>query len=246
MSTTTAASPVHIASVGEPRQRMRDSCSTATLGFGYQNDVAVTMARGFMEDPLASALVTDPNTRRIFLWCFFTAYFPAWMTGRKTAVRRCFSRESPAIGDTKAATIWATSHLNFFQELWLVFTVACLVWWNIGIKGVFLVFRVISAVALSDECEVRIMGKGTKYMKLIAISTDPAMRNGGLGSLVIQPELDAADAQNIPCYLESSNLKNLTFYKRAGFETVETLKVFGVPVTLMKRPRVSERADQSH
>ncbi|KAH3765811.1 hypothetical protein Pelo_2346 [Pelomyxa schiedti] len=237
-----ASTSTETVSRGEPRNTMRDYCTTGIMGFGFQNDVAVTMSRGFMDDPFVGALIPDTSVRRLFLWCFFTSYFPSWLTGRKTMVRRCFSREMPAMGDTKAATIW---FLTSF-EIWSLITMAFLAWWNIGMKGLLILLRVLSCFSRAGDCEARIMGKGTKYMKLIAIAVDPSMRNGGLGSLVIQPELDTADSQNLPCYLESSNLKNLTFYKRAGFEVVETITAFGVPITLMKRPKASERAKKSH
>jgi predicted N-acetyltransferase YhbS len=40
----------------------------------------------------------------------------------------------------------------------------------------------------------------------------------GLGNLLLQPILARADAQGLPCMLESGNERNLTFYERIGFE----------------------------
>ncbi|KAH3743491.1 hypothetical protein Pelo_15112 [Pelomyxa schiedti] len=242
MSTsTTETITSSAATVNDPLVSRRNACTTATMGFGYENEVAITMARGFMEDPLMNALAPEPALRRVLLWCFFTSYFPSLATSRCTVVRRCFSKEVPAMGDTKGATIWATAPHNTFQEIWIFLTLGFLAWWNIGLKGLILVLRNLTTFSYVASCEARIMGKDSNYMKLIAIAVDPSMRSGGLGSLVIQPELDLADSKNLPCYLESSNLKNLTFYKRAGFEVVETIKLFGVPITLMKRPRASDR-----
>ena len=49
------------------------------------------------------------------------------------------------------------------------------------------------------------------------LGTDPAWRGRGLGSAVLGPVLDRCDADGVPAYLESSNERNIPFYRRHGF-----------------------------
>ena len=55
---------------------------------------------------------------------------------------------------------------------------------------------------------------------LNVVSTLPSRQGTGLGSTILQPVLAEADAEGRPCYLESSNPRNVSLYLRHGF--VET------------------------
>merc|ERR1711988_292822 len=75
-------------------------------------------------------------------------------------------------------------------------------------------------------------------LHLAVIGTGVAFQGKGMGSRCIQVGLDRADKQGLPCYLESSNPKNIPFYEKMGFRTVETLNIAdgkGPLMTLMLR-----------
>jgi GNAT superfamily N-acetyltransferase len=55
---------------------------------------------------------------------------------------------------------------------------------------------------------------------LNVLSTLPSRQGEGLGSSILQPVLAEADTEGWPCYLESSNPRNVSLYLRHGF--VET------------------------
>ena len=55
---------------------------------------------------------------------------------------------------------------------------------------------------------------------LNVVSTLPSRQGQGLGSTILPPVLAEADAEGRPCYLESSNPRNVSLYLRHGF--VET------------------------
>ena len=71
-----------------------------------------------------------------------------------------------------------------------------------------------------------------------------AIQGKGVGSKLIRFGIERAEKAGVPCYLESSNVKNIPFYKRHGFEVIEELYLFedkatgekGPPATLMIRP----------
>jgi ribosomal protein S18 acetylase RimI-like enzyme len=79
------------------------------------------------------------------------------------------------------------------------------------------------------------------------LGVDPAYRNQGVGSSLIQPILERADRENMPCYLETSTEKGVRFYQRHNFEIVETIDFpqAGFQVWTMirqPRPKIVDRA----
>jgi ribosomal protein S18 acetylase RimI-like enzyme len=55
---------------------------------------------------------------------------------------------------------------------------------------------------------------------LNVVSTLPECQGHGYGAAVLQPVLAVCDAERVSAYLESSNPRNMTLYRRQGF--VET------------------------
>lgn len=59
---------------------------------------------------------------------------------------------------------------------------------------------------------------GGPHMYLSTIGIDEKYRGKGLLSDLMQPGLEKADRENIPCYLDTHNEKNIGLYARYGFE----------------------------
>ena len=53
---------------------------------------------------------------------------------------------------------------------------------------------------------------------LMALGVDPQYQGQGVGSQIIQPVLELADAQHEQCYLETQTERNSQFYERHGFK----------------------------
>jgi ribosomal protein S18 acetylase RimI-like enzyme len=53
---------------------------------------------------------------------------------------------------------------------------------------------------------------------LAVLGVRPESRGRGAGSALLEPGLARADAEGMPCYLESSNKRNVSLYERHGFE----------------------------
>jgi GNAT superfamily N-acetyltransferase len=76
-----------------------------------------------------------------------------------------------------------------------------------------------------------------EHYYLEALGTRQDMQSKGVGSTVMRHMLDRCDTEGMPAYLESSNLRNVPFYARHGFETTGEIDVGkGAPtVTAMWR-----------
>lgn len=71
---------------------------------------------------------------------------------------------------------------------------------------------------------------------LNVVSTLPSHQGRGLGGAVITPVLVEADAAGVPCYLESTNPRNRSLYRRLGFEDLGPVPIDGPDVLAMWRP----------
>jgi ribosomal protein S18 acetylase RimI-like enzyme len=55
---------------------------------------------------------------------------------------------------------------------------------------------------------------------LFGLGVDPERQGQGIGGQLLQPILRRADAEGLPCYLETQKARNVPFYQRHGFEVV--------------------------
>jgi ribosomal protein S18 acetylase RimI-like enzyme len=75
------------------------------------------------------------------------------------------------------------------------------------------------------------------YLPLIGV--DPAHFGKGHGDALVSYSLARCDRERVPAYLESSNPRNVSFYRRHGFEPLGTIQAGSSPrlVPMLRRPR---------
>lgn len=66
------------------------------------------------------------------------------------------------------------------------------------------------------------------YLPLIGV--DPAWQGRGVGDALMRHALQRCDGDGLPAYLESSNPRNISLYRRHGFEVLGTIQVGASPV----------------
>jgi ribosomal protein S18 acetylase RimI-like enzyme len=72
---------------------------------------------------------------------------------------------------------------------------------------------------------------------LAVLGADPARQGQGTGSALLRTTLAKVDEQNLPAYLESSNIANVPLYERHGFEVAGKIQSDDGPlITPMFRP----------
>ncbi|MEM6753640.1 MAG: GNAT family N-acetyltransferase [Cyanobacteria bacterium P01_C01_bin.38] len=123
--------------------------------------------------------------------------------------------------------------LNFFKLLQLGF-------YKIPFQIGFGNFKkLLSVFSLFEKYHKQDMNQPHWYLLVLGVSSD--YQSQGIGSLLIQPILERADKENLPCYLETSTEKAVRFYQRNGFEIIRTGEE---PVrfwTMKREPKDSEQ-----
>ena len=86
-----------------------------------------------------------------------------------------------------------------------------------------------------DELEKHAPARPYWYLGVLA--THPRYHNQGLASAVLAPVFALADEAHLPCWLETEEVENITFYENRGFsERAEFALPDGTPVWWMGRP----------
>jgi predicted N-acetyltransferase YhbS len=94
------------------------------------------------------------------------------------------------------------------------------------------------------------MSRATRWEELIAkhhpsephwylqtLAVEPGSQRGGIGTALMQPGLDRADAEGMPVYLETQRQSNIPYYRRFGFELTDEVSLHdSPPLWLMWRP----------
>lgn len=82
-----------------------------------------------------------------------------------------------------------------------------------------------------------------RHWSLEVLGIRPAAQRTGLGTRLLMPALERADAEGIECYLETSNPNNVAYYSRFGFQVVDRLSlVAGGPAHISMRRAVGAGA----
>jgi ribosomal protein S18 acetylase RimI-like enzyme len=73
------------------------------------------------------------------------------------------------------------------------------------------------------------------YLPLVGV--DPIRQGRGLGTLLLRAALDRIDREGVPAYLESSNPRNISLYRRLGFVELGEIQAGSSPTLVpMFRP----------
>jgi len=75
------------------------------------------------------------------------------------------------------------------------------------------------------------------YLPMIGVDT--FQQNKGIGSALMRHALERCDEEDLPAYLESSNPRNISLYRRFGFEAIGKIRAGGSPpmVPMLRKPR---------
>jgi GNAT superfamily N-acetyltransferase len=200
-----------------------------------QNQTAVeVLGNAFKDDPVLREFVFQEESRRlsaIRLVCRLMLHYA-----------RSYNTVYGTTGVLKGVAIWIPPNrfpLNDFRLLLLG-----------GYKLPFKVrlSRLRQFIALFLKIEARHKVNAPEpHWYLLMLGVTPPYQNQGVGSSLIQPILERADQENLPCYLETSTKEALRFYERHGFVVVEAIDFpqKSIHIWTMKRESLRNRSAQA-
>lgn len=154
--------------------------------------------------PLVLAFAADPAVR----WMYpdahqYRTFFPAFV--RAFGGKALALGTAQSVGDYHGAALWLPPGAEPDEEE----------------LGALLQETV--APALREDVFALLGEMGTKHPRqphwyLPLLGVDPRHQGLGLGSALLTQMLDVCDEQEVPAYLESTNERNVPFYRRHGFE----------------------------
>jgi ribosomal protein S18 acetylase RimI-like enzyme len=179
------------------------------------------MARAFHEDPMMTYIIPEPERRPGLLrWFMLTSFRYGLRYG-----------EVYTTDKLEGATIWLTpgnTTMTFGRMLragMMAFP------FKMGL-GAF--NRFMKMVDYAEKGHKKMMPGPHWY--LLGIGVEPACQGQGIGGFLMQPVLARADAERLPCYLETMNEANLPFYQKYGFKVALAGHVQeGLPLWAMVR-----------
>lgn len=159
------------------------------------SEAIAILADGFFDNPVLGRVFPDDSTREPAL----TAWFRFWLDGYGDRAEVVVSEP----GD--AAAVWAppdTPELTGPQ-----------------VEELFAIIRRHNPEGAGDVlarlATLKVPSEPHWYLNAIAVRR--GVRSRGAGARLLEPFLERADGEGIPVYLESSNPRNLGFYRRYGF-----------------------------
>lgn len=187
-------------------------------------------AAGFFDDPIMSWAIPDPEARRVKLGVMFTGLARDMTTAAGSQVW--------IVGDSSIAMWRDPSYDHFPTDEADGESDAD------GEDG-----DEPSGPPLFDEDEqarfdamrasMREHHARESHWYLNVLSTEPARQGQGLGAAVLAPVLARCDADGVGAYLESTNPRNRTLYRRSGFADRSEMVIADSPgmLSMWRAPR---------
>jgi len=192
---------------------------------GDRSAAAGTLGAAFVTDPVMSYLLRDVPHRQRLLRNYFHADLGAEF--RRDDHLVFVGAEAAAVAIWRGVDRWKLRFPDTLRLLWPGLRA-------FGPSPGLSVLRKIEAVHPLEP-----------HYYLDSIGTLPTRQGEGLGARLLTAMTNRADAEGLPCYLESSNPVNEPFYARHGFGIRDEVHLGGgVPVmrTMWRDPRRPDQA----
>jgi len=165
-------------------------------------------ARAFQDDPLFAYFIPDAFERKNKLHCLFECLVRyGVLYGEGYAI-------SP---DLEGVAMWFPSE-QAEMTLWRIIRCGGFsLYFKVGRK---VVSRVLAFFNYAFMVHNRQAPFPHWYLALIGV--DPKFQGRGYASALIKPMLARIDQENLPCYLETENEKNVSTFQHYGFKVVES------------------------
>ena len=175
------------------------------LGESQMHPAAQMLARAFHDDPLMRYTIPDPNERARLLPAMYATMIRFGMLAGEVHV----TADAP-----EGVAIWMPPNAQWTRE-------------NMEASGMLKTPTLIGDEAyqryrdvVSREWQARLREIPGAGWYLFILGVEPRVQRRGLGGALMLPVLKRADTEQVVCYLETENERNVPFYLKHGFEVV--------------------------
>jgi ribosomal protein S18 acetylase RimI-like enzyme len=198
-----------------------EASAVRPLARGALDRATTTLARAFASDPMFVWMFPDPERRGRALQIFIRVPL-------EYGLRYGYVTESQ---DAGAVSIWVPPGRTV-SMFGMIRSGMLKVPFGVGIRPFN---QFVGANAVMERIHKRHVREPHWY--LLVVGVDPALQGRGLGSTLIRDGLFKADQAGCPCYLETSDSRNVAFYERHGFKVLAEalLGAGGPPAWGMRR-----------
>ena len=179
---------------------------TTMLAESQLDEVSNVLARAFFDDPMTVYMVPDEEKRHRHLPWFF-----------RLAARygHPYGESFTTPHNVEGAAIWLPPGDNITslpRMIRLGFLATPL---KFGLPAFMRIMKVTNHLEHLHKRDVP-----PEHWYLFVLGVEPERQGQGVGGRLIQPVLERADRDGLPCYLETAKERNVTFYGKHGFEVV--------------------------
>jgi len=176
------------------------------LAEGQVEEAGEMLGRAFHDNPMSLYILPDEGDRTRHL---------GWMFGTSTRYGCLFGEVYTTTGRIDGAAVWLTPESPPMSRE------------TAGRAGMAELPQKMGPEAFqrlmvmkSHFDELRRRDAPEPHWYLWVLGVDPPRQGQGVGGALLQPVLARADADGLPCYLETDKPINVPFYQRHGFEVV--------------------------
>jgi GNAT superfamily N-acetyltransferase len=182
--------------------------------------LTAALADAFADDPMMAWIYPDPGTRVAHVASFMRAALDIGFPHGHVY----------AAGANTAAAIWAPPDVELFDDQ-AITTLFTLLGQQLGSRT-----EEVSAglVRIAEHHPHHV-----PHFYLFVLGTARVAQGTGIGSRLLHEILDRCDRQGLGAYLESSNVRNVPFYARHGFNVLTEVKLSDMCVArpMWREPR---------
>jgi ribosomal protein S18 acetylase RimI-like enzyme len=169
---------------------------------------------GRAESTLVDAFAGDPMTSH---------FFPRDCR-RQPGLRRIFRiglrngqwyGRVDSLHEGRAVAIWLRSDQAGMNLIRLLRTGVIAAAFALGWSSTRRIFRFLRSIE-----EVRLRSLPQPHWYLFNLAVSPERQSQGLGALLLRHGIARAEERGMPCFLETTNIRNVGFYEKHGFQLV--------------------------
>ena len=166
---------------------------------------AATLARAFDDDPLMIYAIPEPAERARLLPELYARIIRFGLLAGEVHT---------TAGAVEGAAIWMPPNAKWTRE-------------NLEASGMYELASLIGNDAyqryrdvVGREWQARERDMPAACWYLFILGVEPRVQRRGLGGALMRPVLERADSEQLACYLETENERNVAFYLKQGFELI--------------------------